>query len=451
MKLGIAIVLALALFVGGGAFLASRFGGGQGGEGEVVRIEPVQRGDLVEMVSAPGQIVAKTKVSISARVSARIIELPPKPGDRVTRGDPNADPPVPASVLVRLDSKDLEAQLRAAEARYAAQKAQLAVTETRINAQEAQVAARKAELDDAERDLARQEKLFESKDVSQAEVERAQTRFDQLNAQYQAALQQLQGERNNLQVERHQAEAAEAEIARARDSLSYTTITSPIDGVVTKVNVAVGELALIGTMNNPGTVIMEVADLDTMIVNTRVDEATVSQVRVGQKAKVRSQAYRDQTFEGVVTEVALALTEEARENLKYYKTEVTLKTDGKRLLSGLTADVDIETREHRDVLKVPSQAVLGRPVDELPVSVRDAPEVDKTRTLATVVYRVIDGKAIVTPVKFGASDVTHTIIESGLKEGEPVIVGPYKALESLKHEQKVRDEKVVAAATKPAA
>lgn len=450
MKVLGAIVVSLLVLAGGGAVVVSKLSGGGGGEGEIVRVEPVQRGDLVELVSAPGQIMAKTKVSISARVSARIIELPHKPGDRVTKGNPDANPPIPASVLVRLDSKDLEAQLRAAEARHAAQKAQLSVTESRIASQEALVAARKAEVDDAERDLARQEKLYESKDVSQAEVERAQTRFDQLNGQFQSALQQLQGERNNLQVERHQAEAAEAEIARARDSLSYTTIASPIDGVVTKVNSEVGELAVIGTMNNPGTVIMEVADLDTMIVNTRVDEATVSQVKVGQKAKVRSQAYRDQVFEGNVTAVALALTEEQRENLKYYKTEITLKTDGQRVLSGLTADVDIETQEHRDVLKVPSQAVLGRAVDELPVAVRDSPEVDKTRTLATVVYRLMDGKAVVTPVKFGASDVTHTIIESGLKEGEEIIVGPYKVLEGLKHEQKVRDEKTVPATTKPA-
>jgi HlyD family secretion protein len=252
-------------------------------------------------------------------------------------------------------------------------------------------------------------------------------------------------------VQKHQVEAAEAEIERARDSLSYTTITSPIDGVVTKVDSEVGELAVIGTMNNPGTVIMEVADLDTMIVNTRVDEGTVAQVKLGQGAKVRSQAYRDKVFEGLVTAVALALTEEQRENLKYYKTEVTLNTKNvdQQVLSGLTADVDIETHKHQNVLKVPSQAVLGRPVDELPLTVRDLPEVDKTRTLSTVVYKFIDGKAMVTPVKIGASDVTHTVIESGLNEGDVIIAGPYKVLELLKHEQKVRDEKTVPATTQP--
>lgn len=448
MKVLIGIVVTIAVLGGGFAFVGKRFGKGDGGEGEIVRLDKVTRGQLVETVSAPGQVQAKTKVSISARVSARIVELPFKSGDRVTKGDPDANPPVPPSVLVRLDSKDLEAQLRAAEARHAAQKSQIDVTAARAESQKAMVDARKAELDDAERDLARQEKLFESKDVAQSIVEAAQARFDQLNGQYLAALQNLQEARYTLDVQKHQLDVAEAEIARARDSLSYTTITSPIDGVVTKVNSEVGELVVIGTMNNPGTVILEVADLSKMIVNARVDEATVAEVKLGQPAKVRSQAYRDKVFNGNVTAVALALTEEQRENLKYYKTEITLENDpSQQVLSGLTADVDIETKKHEDVLTVPSQAVLGRTVDELPLAVRDLPEVDKTRTLATVVYRFVDGKALVTPVKIGASDVTHTIVEGGVKEGDVIIAGPYKVLEALKHEQKVRDEKTVT--TKP--
>lgn len=426
---------------------AMKFRGGAGQQGEAVRLEKVTRGNLAEIVSAPGVIQPKTKVSISARVAARVLELPYKEGDRVTKGDPNANPPVPPSVLVKLDARDLEAQLRAAEARKAAQESQIQVTAATVASQEALVEGRRTELADAERDLARQEKLFESKDVSLSVVETAQTKVDQFRAQFASALRTLDGQKQNLEVQKHEVEAAEAEIARARDSLSYTTITSPIDGVVTKVESEVGELVIVGTMNNQGTVILEVADLDTMIVNARVDEVSVAAVKMGQTAKVRTQAYKDQVFDGVVTAVALALTEEQRENLKYYKTEITLDRAGKQILSGLTADVDIETEKHDNVLKVPSQAVLGRSVDELPTDLREKPEVDKSRALATVVYRFVDGKALATPVKIGASDITHTVIESGLKEGDAVIAGPYKVLETLKHEQAVRDE---AATTQPA-
>jgi HlyD family secretion protein len=95
-------------------------------------------------------------------------------------------------------------------------------------------------------------------------------------------------------------------------------------------------------------------------------------------------------------------------------------------------------------VKVPSQAVLAREVDELPLDIREKnSDVDKNKTFATVVYKYTDGKATATPVKIGASDLTHTVILSGLKEGDKVIVGPYKVLEKVKHDQKVRDEREV--------
>ena len=93
------------------------------------------------------------------------------------------------------------------------------------------------------------------------------------------------------------------------------------------------------------------------------------------------------------------------------------------------------------VLTVPSQAVLGRTVDDLPVGVRDKPEVLKDRTQTPVVYRVVDNKTVVTPVKVGPSDIQRTVIESGLNEGDTVIIGPYKVLEGLANDQKVKDEK----------
>ena len=462
MKILITILVTAAV-VGGAAYGFIKWRGSVNGQAEgqelMVRLQPVQRGSLVETVSAPGTIQPKTKVSISARVAARIIELPVKEGDVVTKGDPNATPPKPPTVLIKLDSKDLEAQLRAAEAHYAAQAGQLIVAEARISAEEASMVASKVMLADADRDLKRQTELLATKDVSQATVDTAQAKFDQLTAQIQSTQRTIAADRSNLSVLKHELEAADAEIARARDSLSYTTITSPIDGVVTKLNSQVGELVVIGTMNNRGTVIMEVADLGTMIVEARTDEASVASVKLGQKAQVRTQAYPDDVFSGTVSAVALAQTDE-RDNMggggggnssggNYYKTEILLETKGRRVLAGLSADVDIETERHENVLKVPSQAVLGRPVDDLPLALRDHPEVDKNKTLVTVVYRLVNGKSVVTPVKVGPSDVTHTIIDSGLADGDQVIVGPYKVLEKLANDQKVKDEKTVPSSTQP--
>ena len=439
MKIIIAIIVGAVVLIAGVMGLAFKMRGQMASnEGTIVRIDPAQVRDLVETVTAPGQVQPKTKVSISAKVAARVVEIPYKEGATVTKGNATTQP----SILVRLDSKDLEAQLRAAEARYAAQSAQLTVAESRIRAQESQLEASQVMLADAERDLKRQRELLATKDVSQSQYDTAKAKFDQLTAQLGSGTRSIEAERSNLIVIRHELEAADAEIARARDSLSYTTITSPIDGVITRINSQVGELVVIGTMNNPGTVIMEVADLDKMLVNARIDESSVAQLKVGQKAKVRSQAYADEIFDGVVDTVALSQTEE-KDGSKYYKTEILLKTDGRRIFSGLTADVDIETARHEKVLAVPSQAVLGRPVDDLPESMRDRPEVDRSKTLVTVVYRMVDGKALVTPVKVGPSDITHTLIESGLTEGDQVIVGPYKVLEGLANDTNVRDEKTV--------
>ncbi|HWP40852.1 MAG TPA: efflux RND transporter periplasmic adaptor subunit [Tepidisphaeraceae bacterium] len=403
-----------------------------------VRVETVQRGRLVEVVASPGEIQPRTKVSISAKVSSRIIELPFKEGESVRQGD----------VLVRLDSSDLEAILRSAQARYAAQQANIQVAQARVEAQRSQLAGLRAALAEANRDLDRQRGLLATKDVSQAVVDAAQRRVDEAQAAYDAAQHSLRADEANLLVLQHQLEAADAEIARAREDLSYTTITSPIDGVVTVINAKVGELVVTGTMNNPGTVIMEVADLSKMLVQARVDETDVANVQVGQTARCYVQAYPDRVFSGKVVAVALARTVERGggqmrfDDAKTFKVEILLETGPQeRIYSGLTADVEIETRTHSDVLKVPSQCVLGRPTDELPQAIRDNnPCVDKTKTTTTVVYRFIDGKAVVTPVIVGPSDISHTLIRAGLSDGDRIITGPYKVLERLAHDQRVKQE-----------
>jgi HlyD family secretion protein len=408
-----------------------------------VRVEPAARGDLVELVSAPGQVQPRTKVSISARVSARISELPHEEGSRVTKGDSGANPPVPASVLVGLDAKDLEASLKSAEAHRSAEATQIEVARARIAAQEAQTKGSQVSLAEAERDLKRQRDLLASKDVSQAVVDQAQCKVDELKAQLDSAALNLKADQTNLVAMQHNLDAAEAEIARARDALSYTTIASPIDGVVTRLNAKVGELVVTGTMNNPGTVILEVADLSQMLLVVQVDEADIGGVEVGQPAVCRIHAYPDKDFKGVVDSIALT-HDFGREGNKYFKTKILLAAEERAIHSGLSADVDIQTQTHTDVLKVPSQAILGRPVDNLPLTIRENnPDIDARKAIATVVYRFINGKAVVTPVTVGASDATHTVIRSGITPEDRVIVGPYKVLESLQHDQKVRDEREV--------
>ncbi len=443
MKIIIGVVIGVVVLIVGVVGLVALIGpgasGGGAGFGTAVRLEPVAVGELVEVVSAPGQVEPMTNVAISARVSARIAEVPFAAGERVTKGDPDADPPVPASVLLRLDSTDLEALLRSSQARRDGQAAQIEVEESRIESQAATLDGTQASLDEARRDLNRNRELVASGDVSQSAYEQAQMRHDELDSRYASAQASLEASRRALKVAGYNLQAADADIERAKDNLSYTTITSPIDGVVTVVNVEPGEVAVTGTMNNPGTVLLEVADLSTMLVVAELDEADVALVHEGQPARVRMLAYPDRVFDGTVRSVALSAT---RLGTKFFKTEVLLDTKNEHIYSGLTADAEIEVARHTEVLTVPSQAVLGRPIDDLPVDIRDNSEhVDKDKTIVTVVYRFIDGKAVVTPVKIGSSDVTHTVVLAGVETGEQVIVGPYKVLEGLKHDQSVKDER----------
>jgi HlyD family secretion protein len=419
-----------------------------------VRAEPVGRSDIVEIVSAPGTVDAKTLVQISAKVSARIIDMPVIEGQTVTKGNPSAHPPVPPSVLVRLDAADLESDLRGAQARYSSQVAQIEVAQQRLTAEEAQIASTQVEVDDALRDLKRQQGLLATADVSQGTVDTAQAKYDELRHQLAGSQGTLAADRANLNVMRFDMEAADAEIARAQEELSYTVITAPIDGTVTGINAQVGEMVVTGTMNNPGTELMEVADLNEMIVKARVDESAIAQVQIGQVAKVRCMAYPDRVFDGVVRSVSLSQSKDRTQQqasatpyAPFYECEILLKADGQRLFCGLSADADIEVHRNKSVLNIPSQAVLDRRVDELPPGVRDSPEVDKTKTYCAAVYRVIDGKAVVTPVTIGPSNLTHTMIKSGLSEGQTVIIGPFKILQSLANDAAVKLE---AATTQPA-
>ncbi len=440
-KLRILIIFVLIFgVVGAGGWVVVKKRAAAGKKATVVRIEAAQPGELLEFVSAPAELEPKSRVEISAKVSGRVVALPFKVGERVTKGDPNANPPIPASVIVQLDSKDLASQLLGAQARRAAQAATIESEKARIASQKANLLGTRATFEQAQTQMVRQKNLLATKDISQLEFDQAQLKLEELEAQYSGAQLGLDAAELNIKVLQANLDAADAQIKQAQETLSYTTIVSPIDGVITRINAKVGEMVVTGMMNNPGTKILEVGDLSQMLAVAQVDESDVGKLEVGQKAKVFIDAYPNLEFKGTVYTIALS-TDLSRQGTKYYKTEILLESD-RRLQSGLTANVDIETRKYTNVLSVPSQAVMTREIDSLPLDIRDNSSlVDKSKTFATVVFRYVDGKAVVTPVKIGPSNLTHTILEAGVEKGQRIIMGPYKELEKLKHDQIVKDER----------
>ncbi|HMN96448.1 MAG TPA: efflux RND transporter periplasmic adaptor subunit [Phycisphaerales bacterium] len=400
----IVLVMAAAIVVGpraGAVFEAL----GRVPSATQVRAHEVAIGTIIEVVSAPGVIEPFRKVDVSAEISARIDELPFREGDAVQSGD----------VIVRLDDRDLRAALASVTARRDAER-------FRLQSEQQRLAGPRATLTLAQRTLERQEALLATGDVSQQAVDEAIQRVRDLEASIASA-------ERTISVLESSLAAAEAEISRAEEAVRRTVITSPIEGVITQLNAEVGELVLVGTMNNPGTVIMTVADLSRMILNAEVAETDIARLRTGQQARIHVNAYPDFAFDGSVSRIGLQRTVALGQN-PYFKVEIDIDLDGRRILSGLAANVDVRIAEHEGLV-LPSQAVLQRPVDELPAHARSSPAIEAERRVTPVVYRIVAGRAVATPVRLGPSDLASSLVRQGLGAGDVVVVGPFKVLEKL--------------------
>lgn len=368
-----------------------------------VRLAEAVKGDLARVVSAPGQIEPKTKVEISAQVSARIVALPFREGAQVKKGD----------VVARLEQENLAALVDSAKAE--------------LKSREAQFAGAQAEHARAQLDLNRQRELYSTKDISKANLDQAEANFARVNADLKSAQSSI--------------DVARANIARAEKDLSYTTIVAAFDGTVTHLGAEIGELVVVGTLNNPGSVFMEISDLSTMLLKARVDEANIAPVKVGQKARVYVNSFPDRVFDATIETVGLKRLVD-KDGTAYFETDVLIdKPDDVLLRDGMTANADIQVEVLRDVVKVPSQAVQDRAIDDLPRSiVENNPRVDHTKKFARVVFVYEKGKTRAVPVSVGVSDLTDTVILAGLDAGAKVVSGPFKVLQGLKNDQSVTEE-----------
>jgi HlyD family secretion protein len=422
LLLGAAVV---GLVVAGPSALAMLPTFGSGEEALDVRIAKVERRQLLETVSAPGELDPEVKVDVSAEVSARILEIPFREGATVRKGE----------LVVKLDDRDLQASLQAQMARRDGER-------FRLRSEQERLASPTSQLANARASLERQEALFKTGDVSRASLDDAIARVRDLEAQIASA-------REGLSVIESSLAAAEADIERARELLKKTTIVAPIDGQVTELNAEPGELVVVGTMNNAGTKIMTIADLGSVRLKAKVAESDVARVAGGQDATVRVNAYRGREFKGTVERVALSRgTEQSFGSTAggagsgsggWFKCEVRLDlADGETLLSGLAANVDIVVAR-TDGLLIPSQALMERKLDELPPEMTDSPLVDQARKKATFVFTMVDGKARMVIVRTGASNLSETMILEGLAEGATIVTGPYRVLERLKDGDRIRE------------
>ncbi len=406
-----------------------------GGDISSVQAEDVKQGEIVSEVEATGWMQAKTTVQISADVSAKIVELPVEEGQAVKKDQ----------VLVRLE-----------QTRYKA-----AVGQARASLAGAKAAEKRAEasLAEAKQTYDRTSSLYDSKLVSEEQFTSAKTAWDVAKA--------------NLEAAQYTTEQEKAFLDQRLDDLEKTVIRSPMDGTITELNAEIGEIVLIGTMNNPGTVIMTVADLSTIEVEVQVDETDIARVKLGQPVKISVDAFPDTTFRGKVTEVgnaAIKGTTGSTDVAPNFLVKILLLDKLSDMKPGMTATADITTARREDATYVPIQAIVMRPekVDTLETAPKPEPgsgeamaaEVENDSATGTPakteekpkdiegVFKVVDGVARFVPVTTGISDQQNMEIVAGLNKGDKVITGSYRILRTLKDGDKVKIEKLFSDANK---
>jgi HlyD family secretion protein len=415
----------------------------------------VVRQDLTQTVSANGEIKPKKYVNVSSNMMGRIVRLPVKEGDHVQDG----------SLLVQLESIQSEADVHAAEASLDAAQTEVEGMAASIRSSEAAITSAKAEIARSEADLVRAkqnwdraEKLTKEGvmakeaydraradyDITAAQLNAAKSRLDQAEAQLAQTLKQRDGTAIRITQQR-------ATLTRARDQFSKTTIRSTLDGIITYLPVNEGEIAIVGVQNQPGTVLMTIADMSVITAEVKVDETDIVNVKLGQEAKIKVDALGDRQLMGHVSEVGnsaltrtggtatTAQTGTTSQEAKDFKVVVTLDNPPPELRPGLSATATIVTATRQVVLTVPIQALTIREFDN--DSKTESTDKTKKKIEKEGVFTIKNGLALFRPVKTGITGTTDIEILEGLAEHDDIVTGPYQVLRTLKDNTRIKIEK----------
>lgn len=374
-------LVVLLLAVAGGVAASRR-----GPKPTEVQMAQVGREDVQAKVSANGKIQAQRKVDISATIPGQITRLAVEEGDRVRKGQ----------FLLQIDAVNPRAAARS--------------NEYSMQALRNDVESARAALSQARDDLRRAEGNYKAGILPAADLDRARTAVRTSEAAVEAAERRVQ--------------QAGASLEGARDTLAKTTIRSPMDGIVTARRVEEGEVAVIGVQNSPGTVLLTISDMSAVEAELEVDETSIPNVKLGQEARVRLDAYPNQTFRGVVAEVGSSpLVNLANQAIKF-KVKVRLDNPPPDVKPGLSARADILTGFRGNAVVVPLQALVVREAE-------GTPSPGTARREQEGVYLVEAGKARFQPLATGLIGDLSIEVVKGLKGGETVVTGPFKALRTI--------------------
>jgi HlyD family secretion protein len=366
-------------------------------KGLKVTVERVETHDLASIISASGEIKPKKSVNISSQLMGRVIKIGVEEGQVVQEGD----------FLLKLEATQYEANAERDQAF--------------INSLNAELIKAEASRKQDERVYNRQKNLWDKELISREDLEAAQAQSEISKATYDSITYQIR--------------QAEASLKSTLDNIEKTVYTSPITGIISSLQVEEGETALMGTMNNPGTVLMTIADLSVMEVEVEVDETDVVRIDLGHPAEVQVDAFPDRIISGQVTEIGSSAlqTLTGSEESKDFKVVITLADPPSNLKPGLSASADIITARKEDVMAVPISALVLQDNS-------DENQGSGPKQIEGIYVVGPEDRVSFTPVEKGIMGELKIEIRSGLKSGQTIVVGPYSALRQLKNDMLVNPE-----------
>jgi HlyD family secretion protein len=413
-------------------------------KGITVTAEAIRLRDLDALVSASGKVQPKRSVNISANQMGRVTRLAVEEGERVKTGQ----------FLLEIDPRQLEGQLQRGVASVAA-------AESRMRQARTNVEQSRASLTLARQNLKRQQDLWKEGLNTRETLDRAENDVELREAELKAREQDIQTQEQQIKQE-------QAGLATTQYNLTQIVISSPMDGIVTRRGIEEGETAVVGTMNNAGSVLLTIADMSQLEAEVEVDETDIPTVQLGQAAKVTIDAVPDRTFKGHVTEIGnspiqAATTQNSGQQRQAttFKVVITLDEEVPNVRPGFTCTAEITTATRKNVAAVPIQALTvrellfdaqkklvreeprrrrGSSVVDPTVSASNEPPPGHTREETEGVFVFRDGKAVFVPVKTGVAGEKYFEVLDGLKPGDQVITGPFASVRELSDGENVKLE-----------
>ena len=367
---------------------------GSGSKIDPSKLAKATRSDIAKSVVATGKIQPITKVELKSKASGIVEKLYVDINQHVHRGQ----------VLAQLDQQEILAQVAAQKATLAAAEANVItykanIEQDRVNAAAPDLPMYKSTYD---RNLAMQNDGI----VSKQTLDDAQRNYVAAENKRDASVAQISVDQAKYKQAEAQVQSAQASLDQLNEQLSYTTLVSPMDGVVLSRDVEIGDaVSSILVLGSTATLVMTLGDTTQVYVQGKVDEADIGSVYLSQPARIRVESFPNKTFNGKVTKIAPLGVE--KDNVTTFEVRVSIDNPTGELKANMTANAEVLITEHKNALTVPEQALVYDNQKNASVFVPDSKQKDGQRKI---------------PVKAGISNGSKTEILDGLKEGDTVVL-----------------------------